>query len=344
MLFGYMVEIGVRNGVDWVDETLDEWTERNIVTPETLVALTGRSIPTIRGAHRLIRIYEADSAIADKIDIGFIRWGQDAPWDAFEALLRIMLTASVLDVADEALMLLEQKLRSSDSTDPSLTAFVWHCLETRADLAVANSSGGYHWCMVAATMVASDPVRVAAAIMSAVNDDYVYLEHTKALEVLCAAGRRDPKGVWDVVAPKLHGDQASWSAILGLRGVLGGAIDQGVLIEWAQGNRPDGPSVVARLAPVTGPLLSPLARTLLTEFGPDEVGDELESIFISGGWCGPESEYLKGKLLLVQSWHQDDSVNVRAWADRLEVRLNQMLERAQLEEAEGRWIGGEYAY
>lgn len=79
-----------------------------------------------------------------------------------------------------------------------------------------------------------------------------------------------------------------------------------------------------------------LTELFIESFGEDELGNSLIGHFWTGGWWGPESQYLARKRDKAREWILEiKSGKVLAWLYRYIEYLNQRIPEAELREERG---------
>ncbi|MDB5801741.1 MAG: hypothetical protein JWL63_2680 [Rhodocyclales bacterium] len=220
-----------------------------------------------------------------------------------------------------------------------------------------DTSHGYHWGRVCRKLVKADPATAPIlldAILGAMQSNYsLSYDHDVGpiAQALCEAC---PAPAWEVVTkhllsitPKWRGDILHW--LKGNLGWFGRAITKPPIAEfpleevlaWTSADPAfRAPMVAHAAAPsLDDEMGGALTRALLARYV-DERGvvSGITANFHSGGWSGPESEYLRKKRNQFRAWlSKDFEPNVCTWIENEISYLDKNIEAAEIKEERESW-------
>lgn len=213
---------------------------------------------------------------------------------------------------------------------------LWRMIEVKPE-----HGWSWEWGLLADVLVAKDPGRVTAIVLSFFTDpDYLCHRDSPERKVLFKAAELNPKESWDRIGAVLSRmDSTAHRLLLALEESYGELISTNVLVEWAKQHMPKGPGVIAQLVSIKSNQLPERARTLLRTFPGDRyVHSVIAGQLSSASWTGPFSGRLKSELEIAEGWEKDPDSIVRQFARGLVKGLKERLRRQMVIEEEGRYI------
>ncbi len=343
VLSSYLVRVAGHKGRQWLDQLLDEWAASK---PELALAVLETSWRTEANARAAVRIL-------DLIDRGWLQptqlsglgyggWTSRLPISEFKAIVRRLLGVFDDSVVDHVGFMLLTWVEAHREQAPEIRDIVWQFFDLSLPIKSDRHASRMHYIAELTKIFAhEDPKRLTRAILRRIREHgEVLLPSDPLIEILRTATSADPAGTWQLVGEELlHKDDTAYRLSMALEEHYVTILPNEMLLEWARANRPDGPRLVANLAPVTAAPLDVLARTLLITYGEmdSSIGSALFANYWQGTFSGPESARLSGKLEIARKWLDDPHSAVRAWAQRVVDDLSRDLARAKLQEDERGW-------
>lgn len=332
---GYLAGLIQHQGTDWLEDELDRWAADEGFPTESVWLMTIGHGPTERGVSRLVQLREAGRLSDLTVHSVYPAWATKGAASVLVSLIEDVLLQLDPPGVRASLELLAHGLHHRSLETDQAQTLMWACIEADPARSCTDQMGEYYWARVAQALVPADPERVVRACVRAALGDAVYLHGDDALsQTLVAATEANPRGAWAIVAEHLRGDALSVSLLLGLQGWYGRHVGAEALIEWAEGNLPDGPGVAASVCPVEGDPLADPARALLVRFDDDGVRRALRTNFVSGTFVGSYGGFLEGKLKAAEHWLLDHAPSVQRWASGVQRDLMDELPSARLEDEE----------
>jgi hypothetical protein len=261
---------------------------------------------------------------------------------AARRLIGLALAAGSDAALDAATALLHLRMERINGDLERFQDMAWNALERQGGLwrDGKDTMADYYAEEIGKMLAPRDPVRMARAVLSIYDNDNAPDGRDSILNVLAEAAKCQPAPVWDLVAARLYPLEErdfmrAYRLRLALEKWFTNLVPADVLLAWAERTAPEGPKHLAALASVGGNPIPPLAYGILSRFGADvEVRVRLFGQFTTGGWWGPTSNWLRGKLLLADQWALDADPNVRSWAVEAGSQLRRLLEQTELNEVE----------
>ncbi|KAB2889826.1 MAG: XRE family transcriptional regulator [Desulfobulbaceae bacterium] len=208
---------------------------------------------------------------------------------------------------------------------------------------------GYYWKIIAVKFLEKHPSRginLLEHILGHMDKISRFGNSSYILQVADQIVIADPKGSWEKISEHLSIDSIKRHGIIHWLGESGfedkpkkGPINylpQEKLIEWTKDDPKERLWIIKELLPKTldkdnGGLLT---TAFIEEFcSDDDTARSLFWHFWTGGWSGPESQYLERKRDSARKWlTQTSSLNVQLWLEKYIDHLSSRIEKAQIDE------------
>ncbi|XHH08937.1 MAG: hypothetical protein ACFCUE_15440 [Candidatus Bathyarchaeia archaeon] len=160
--------------------------------------------------------------------------------------------------------------------------------------------------------------------------------------------KSNPQGTWLKIKEVLNSDtMASWRMVELIRGGISFGDNNSVslfsllpeeeLRQWLNENPNNAPLLIARMIPLreAEPKLHPMARELILKYSSvPKIRKALLDNWYTEGYIGKESDHLKYKLSVIETWAKDDESVISSWAKEEEIRIRARIKQRELIEAE----------
>lgn len=317
----YLDGCAKRKGEMWLHDFLDELAESEAALARVVFIASQSGSQKERSARRILRLVDAGALPAEQLgQLCIGAWTSDLPAEIVAALLDRLAGADTSTATGNGLALLLQYLRHNPGARDPLSHVAWKLLENPHAFS-RQQMDAYYWAKVAEIYLRTDPIRVVRAVLSARRfEGFPVHASDRRLAVFAEASRNCPEQAWEEVSKALLADRQAgeWNLWFALRGWYASSIRDDILLKWAEENRPDGPRIVAALAPVGGRSLTPLVRELIIRYHEDEhVLGAIVSTHSTGTFTGSTADWLEGKAADAEAWAKDDDPAVREWARQL---------------------------
>ena len=325
------------------EATLNEWMERGAEMALAIYDVIWRGELSDSVGERIILMVE--KGWLDGGWVGYLYFGQallNLSVPMAQRIIEATLRQKTNSALDAAISLIELLMEKPEAVSVTLTDLAWEALERPGGIwrDKRDTMGNYHAEQLAKLLVSQNPARIAEIILRVYDSDSGPTGHDGILEPLGEAAKLAPESVWELVAKRLYSKSdkrlgRAYRLQFALENWFVNLIPDPVLLDWAERNTPEGPLHVARLASVGGEPLNALARELLVRFGEQNmVRSILHSKFMTGGWWGPMSNWLNGKLDEATKWTTDPDQKVRQWAVKMVSDIKRQITSAEQAEAE----------
>lgn len=311
---------------------LDRWTHEDRDLAETVLEATVRDHQSDDGAQRLIGL--VDRGWLPVAALSAISWGT---WPASvsiaiaSAVLGRLCGADDTRCAAAALFLIERRLAASPRDQETLAPLALPLLvRLRGD---DDGQIMYLWNQVAIAYATTAPEMIAHAIISglAARGTRTTGQDATRLDILVQLAGTVPVAVWRDLTPLLA--DPGWVRYRDLRELMGvlTALPVDLLLSWAAEDYPRRALQLARAAPIGGPQVAGLARSLLMRFGTDQsVGEALAPHRRAAAFYEEYTTFLGEHLRRAEVWATDREPLVARWARGLALSIR--LEIADLDD------------
>lgn len=357
-LGGYLYGLKKRDEARWRDILLR--LLRNVATAKLGADLVWRTGFNVEVLDAWLDAFECGWIAAG----GFRCLGYGKSWEAVptDRMVRLLTLLSEREDPTSAYMLIDllgdilvKEIWPIDSD------FVYKAVTSQAHFEESqrhDTTRSYHWHNVCERLVARDSQKAIplldVLLRQMRNDHGLSYDHYIAplAQALC---RIKSAEAWDVVAshllsaaPKWRGDVMNW-----LKGGIGGFGDGKNLIppiaefplqailDWIAQDPEDRSSMIAHCAPYSldDEYGGALTRALLAKYrNVDGVLGGISANFHSGGWSGPESQYLRKKRERLRVWlGKGFELNVVSWIEDEITRLDRQIESSEISEERESW-------
>jgi hypothetical protein len=338
ILSGYLEGRAADGEADWREGLLDEWAKGEPALSEVVFDSTRRAPLSERAAKRIILLIETHKIDTNSLKLLMFGSGiENLPLSPLVRIVSLLEESNDISSLEAALSIMGDWIKAHPEELSGIDSVIWK-LVGRYDAITDRRMVGYYWQQIADRMLEKNPLRIASAILKALHQqDRVFMRDEYGIQVLVKATQKDPKKVWEAVAPVLlkKDDRSAFRLLLVFRGWYGELFDSNFLIEWAKEHSERGPSILAEISNPGGAKLGALARLLLINFpGNAGVESSLRANFLSGVFWGSEVSWYAGKLENVKSWMDDPNDHIKRWAKKLAANIEENVKRARQREEE----------
>jgi hypothetical protein len=332
---GYLEGILSFKGEDWLDDMIESWLDRWL-EPNRVAEIIWRVLGTDKGAKRLTLLVSSGEIDAGELNMlvsGF--WARKVSPEALNNLLQAMISISSSGSNSACLAVSSQYLQQYPQNLPAMSDLSWQIIENSSKEALL-SMDLYHFSTLSKMVISSNPIRLAEYIIEMAKKDN-FISISKDLgEVLDMTIKMAGWPVFeDLIGPSLV---ENVSLVFKIDSVFSGRtllskFPAKKICDWIAEDE-KRLHVIAHAAPVGPGNLGELAVELLDRWGEADVGGALAATFGSGGWSGPESEWIRIRLGSLSEWAKEGSKEVKKWAKKMINAYKKQLDDALIHEEE----------
>ena len=353
---GYLRALFESNIEEW-EKALDFIASENDIQT-TIFELTELSGSSNKALDRLLNIANKWPEVTfDFSWLAFGAWIIKIDEERFQNLLDFLLERKKMVSVSVALSMIDRYYLSKDSIkvipkELTLKVVLNDQLFDTGMRSLMNPMDEFHWERITSKLIQYYPdtcIEIGRKMLSNLGNDGSIVSYggNIAINTLDTIAQKHPNELWEVIVEILEKNQKSAFWIISwLRGEYGfGLKKQGALLgfpieivtRWIDEDEEQRAPLIARAIPVVDVRESPefcLFHTFLSKYGDlDIVRVILSTNFSSGGWVGPTTSYLRGKIAKTGELKRGESNSiVIKWLDEYIEMLEKDFEREKIRE------------
>lgn len=311
----------------WLEHLFDEWMLDSAKAPLILDA-TWRGETDARNLERVLEL--VDKGWIEPKDLkafAYGGWVQGLTAAQISALLQRLTRDESVLMSEIGLAVILYWTNAHDKMLPlELENDTWLLLQRTSGH--NTSMLGFYWGQIGQLLLHRDLTRVVEIIVSGmvIGNITAFTPQDPRLALLVEAFHIDHVRTWSIFSDYLLRNERvkymiEWWA---WETHILDTLDVSMQLSWCNGNERRATIIAQLVKP--GEKITPLIRTLLSEYGPESsAARQLMANFGSGSWQGSFASREQQQLTIVQGWLQDPEPNVRTWAQSIAIGIEKQL-------------------